>query len=284
MNEISAKYIRQIEILGIAIKNTESLGTGELAQMYGVERLTIKRDLQELRNHGIDIHSEGKKGIRLVSRLDAARIQRLVSSYLTLVGVGRSVDRASSLLAKKLGADALNIVVTIQHCIDSLRSIRITYKSERANKDVEYVVNPVQFFQAQGVWRLLAEHDGTVKQFLLMKISAVAPTDSNFRQIPDEKIDELFKYSFNGWTGNDKHKVRLRLSKELAGRLQARQGLFFDDINEQPNGDFVVKGAVNSIEEIARWIVGLGKGIVVEAPKELRSMVLAVAKDAISNY
>ena len=284
MNEIGAKFKRQIEILGIAIKNTESLRTEDLARMYGVERLTIKRDLQELRGHGIDVHSEGKRGIRLQGKVSEARLQRIVTAYLSLSSIGTSVDKASALLLKKLGAAAISTVVALQMCIDRREAARITYESEHGLEPRDFEVNPLQLFQASALWRLLAAHQGTVKQFLMTKIMNVTPTGKTFTRPADEQIEEVFRYSFLSWTGGEKHTVRLRLSRALARHLSSRQLIPFETIEKRKDGRIDVSGVVNSLEELATWIVGQGNGIRVLYPTRLRDLVCGLAKGTLANY
>lgn len=283
MNEISSKFKRQIEILGIAIRNTESLGTDDLTRMYGVERLTIKRDLQELRSHGIDIHSEGKRGVRLSGKIDISRLQRIVSSYLALCTVGTSLNKASQLLTKKLGIESLNTAVTLQKCIDDSVKVKISYESEKRKDSAEYTVEPLRIFQAGELWRLLAVHDGVIKQFLMTKILNVQPTGDRFKKPEQQKIDEIFKHSFLTWTGGEKHTVRLRLSKEAAQRLKSRQLISFETIAENKDGSVDVKGVVNSLNEIAGWIVSLGGGIQVIVPTELKNKVIKLAQKHLNS-
>ncbi len=277
MKEISAKFKRQIEILGIAIRNTESLGTDDLTRVYGVERLTIKRDLQELRSHGIDIHSEGKRGIRLSGKIDITRLRRIVSSYLALCGVGTSIDKASQLLTKKLGIESLNTAVTLQICIEDTVKAKISYESEQRNEPSVFTVEPLQIFQAGELWRLLAVHDGVIKQFLLTKILYVHPTGERFKKPEQQKIDDIFRHSFLAWTGGEKHTVRLRLSKEVARRLKSRQLISFETIAENKDGSIDVEGVVNSLDEMAGWIVGFGGYIRVILPTELKNKVIKLA-------
>ncbi len=284
MNEISTKFKRQIEILGIVIRNAESLGTNDLTRMYGVERLTIKRDLQELRSHGIDIHSEGKRGVRLSGKIDVSRLQRIVSSYLAICTIGASIDKASQLLTKKLGIESLNTAVTLQRCIEDSVKVKVSYESEKRKDSSEFIVEPLQLFQAGELWRLLAVHDGVIKQFLLTKILSVQPTGERFKKPEQEKIDEIFRYSFLSWTGGEKHTVRLRLSKDIAPRLKSRQLISFETIAENKDGSIDLEGVVNSLDEIAKWVAGSGRGIEVLEPKELRSLVVFIAKAVISNY
>jgi len=282
MNEISAKFKRQIEILGIATHNIDALGTEDLARRNGVERLTIKRDLQELRKHGIDIHSEGKRGVRLARRVGEERFRRAVSSYLALSSVGNPIDKASSALVKKLGESALAIVVRLQGCIESSRQARILYASERRREPVEFVVNPLKMFRAGGLWRLLAVHDNTLKQFLLTKISSVASTGEMFNPVPDDRIDEMFRHSFQSWTGTEQHRVRLKVSPEWARRLRSRILIGFERVSQHSDGGEIVEGTVNSLDELAAWIVTQSPGVEVLSPAALRSRVVALARACLT--
>ena len=67
MRDIRAKLKRQSEILGLILSDKKSISVADLAFKYGCEELTIKRDLKELRSTGIDIHSSGKSGVKILN-------------------------------------------------------------------------------------------------------------------------------------------------------------------------------------------------------------------------
>ena len=62
MRDIRAKVKRQSEILGLILSNIKTYAIADLAYQFKCEELTIKRDLKEIREMGIDIHSSGKNG------------------------------------------------------------------------------------------------------------------------------------------------------------------------------------------------------------------------------
>jgi predicted DNA-binding transcriptional regulator YafY len=68
MSEVQTKAKRQIEILGHAFNNHTGLKDTDFAVMFDRDIPTIKRDMQELRSLGIDVHSEPSRGIRLTGR------------------------------------------------------------------------------------------------------------------------------------------------------------------------------------------------------------------------
>ncbi len=284
MNEISAKFKRQIEILGIAINNTESLGTNELAEMYGVERLTIKRDLQELRRYGIDIHSEGKKGTRLARKVPEARLRGIIGSYLSLTQIGTLIDKAGTLLTKKCEENALHNIVRIQHCIEQGKMVGIDYHSEHRKEPMHFAVGPLHFFQADALWRLLAIHEGILKQFLLTKIVNANPQGCLFTRPSEADVEAVVCHSWGSWIGTGRFRVRLKLSKELSRKLDSRRLIMADKTTMREDGSVIVEMTVNSVEEMARWIVGQGKGVTVEAPTQLRRLAISLARDTLRNY
>ena len=71
MLELQHKIKRQIEILGLAIENTSGTRDIDLAEMFGRDIPTIKRDMQDLRKIGIAVHSQRKGGVCLAQPIDA---------------------------------------------------------------------------------------------------------------------------------------------------------------------------------------------------------------------
>jgi predicted DNA-binding transcriptional regulator YafY len=156
--------------------------------------------------------------------------------------------------------------------------IDIDYESERRQERVQYTVGPLQIFQAGELWRLLALHDGVIKQFIMTKILNVKINGEQFKRPEEQKIAEIFKHSFLIWTGEQTHTVRLRLAKSVARKLQSRQLISFKTITKNINGSIEVEGLVNSIEELATWITGQGGRVVALTPLALIEKVRVIAK------
>jgi predicted DNA-binding transcriptional regulator YafY len=284
MIELQTKIKRQIEILGIAVDNTECWRAVDLSELYECEELTIKRDLQELRSYGFDLHSEKKRGIRLGTALDQKRIQDLIVQYLGLSGSDYTIDKATSLMVRKLKEKALSIVVTLQRCIDRCQVARIDYQKEADDLERGREIQPLLIFQSDGFWRVLALHDSVIKQYHLNKIISASALDRRFRRIAQEKIDEMFRYSFKSWIGNERHTVTIKLSKTWADRIRPQQTVETQKLTVLTDGSVVFEAIVNSLREVASWVISKGEGVQVLEPPELRETVIALARGALSNY
>jgi predicted DNA-binding transcriptional regulator YafY len=284
MLELQTKIKRQIELLGIAVDNPHGCKPVDLSELYDCEELTIKRDLQELRSYGFDLHSEKKRGIRLGAPLDPKQIKELIIQYVGLSNSDYAVDKATSLMVKKLREKALSNVVTLQRCIDQTLTARIDYQKETDELEEEREIHPLLIFQSDGYWRVLAANEGKIKQYHLNKILAVRATERRFRRVPQDQIDDLFRYSFKSWIGTDRHTVRIRLSRLWADRIRPLLMIETQRLTEHPDGSVVFEATVNSLVEVASWVVTKGEGVEVLEPAQLREMVLALARGAMKNY
>lgn len=284
MLEVQTKVKRQIEILGLAIMNTDALNDADFAVMFGRDIPTIKRDMQELRSLGIQIHSEKKRGLCLDGKMDARLLRELLLQYMGICNSTRGFDKATTLLVKKQRHQALSIVVTLQRCIESNTIALIEYQKDEHEIEHGRELHPLIMFSSEGYWRVLAVNDGRIKQYLLDKILGIRSSGRHFKRVPQDQIDEMFRYSFRSWVGAEKHRIRIHLSSVWAGRLKPRQMMETQVITENDDGSIVFEATVNSLQEVASWAVSRGSGVTILEPAELRESVIRLAKGALTNY
>lgn len=285
MQELESKLKRQIEILGVILsQNYYKLKTEDLADMFGVEGLTIKRDMQELRSAGIDIHSEKRRGVCVGNVIDNVKLKEYVGYFSALCNAGSMPSRATSLLLKKLAEKGLANMVMLQLCIDKNKWAVIDYEKESEDLEFHRRIAPLLIFESANYWRVLAKSDGRLKQFHLNKILEVRETEETFTPIPKDEIDDLFRYSWRSWVGPEKIEVKIELDKRLADDFRLKQIMDYEKFEEVSEEKVVYSTIVNSLEEISRWIVSQGKGMRVLAPDELKVRVLEIAKETLANY
>jgi predicted DNA-binding transcriptional regulator YafY len=284
MLELQTKIKRQIEILGLCMDGGESLKTADLADLFSCEELTVKRDLQELRSYGIDIHSVPRKGVRLAAPPGSEKLKALIIQYLGLCNSEHTFDRATALMIRRLREVALGHIVRIQRAIEQNLVVVIDYTKEADIIERAREIQPLQIFQSEGYWRVLAQHDGRIKQYLLNKIINVRQTTRRFRRVPQEQIDAMFRHSFRSWVGTEEHRIRIRLSPLWAQRVKPRQLLETERIIEEADGSVVIEAVVNSLGEVASWVVSRGEGVTVLDPDALREEVVRIARGALKNY
>jgi len=285
MFDFQTKFKRQIEILGICLSDDarRPIRISDFADFFGVEELTIKRDLQDLRSYGIDIHSSKKEGICLSSDLAKDKLVDIILDYTSLNHNDYALDKSTSLLVEKMGNNSLSILVNIQLCIDRQEIAMIDYNKIGSEIERNREVEPLLIFQSDGSWRLLAGNDGKMKQYLIDKIISIRSTGKNFSK-DNYDVSDLFKYSWKTWLGQEKHNVKLWLSSYWAERVKPRMLVAEQKITRQDDGSIIFECTVNSLNEIAGWIVSRGEGVKVLQPDELKEMVINLAKGTLRNY
>ncbi|MBM4166561.1 MAG: WYL domain-containing protein, partial [Ignavibacteria bacterium] len=135
-----------------------------------------------------------------------------------------------------------------------------------------------------GFWRLLGEHHSNIKQFHLDKLSNIQVTEKKFKKIPLNELEALFRFSWRSWIGKEKFTVKLQISKWWEKILKPRQLMETQLISENKDGSIVLEITVNSLEEIASWIVSRGEGVKVLEPRELKERVINLAEETLNNY
>ncbi len=284
MLELQTKIKRQIELLALCLEPEGRLTTVDLAVVFDCEELTIKRDLQALRSYGIDIHAVNRRGVRVETPVELKKVKELIIQYIGLSNSDTTFDRATVLMIKRQKQQSLSNVVKLQRAIERNTAVIIDYVKESEEIEKGKEIHPLQIFQSEGYWRVLAVNDGRIKQYLLNKLQAVRSTTKPFRRVPQEQIDDMFRYSFRSWVGSDRHHVKILLSPLWARRVKPRQLMETEVITENTDGSVVFEVTVNSLEEMASWVVSRGEGVTVVEPEKLKEMVIGVAKGALKNY
>lgn len=284
MKDLKIKIKRQTEILGLVTASPGKYLISDFEMLYNVNDLTIKRDLQELRSFGIDIHSEGKKGINVSSNIPTDLLRSLIPQYIGIAVNQSSYDKATNLFITKLGNNSISVLTQLQMCIEQNASIKIQYQKPEEKSVEERTLDPYCIFQGEKHWRLLANHNGSIKQFLLNNIKSIERLEKKFKPISQKQIDEIFSTSFKCWLGNDRFTVRLKFLPPWPDRLKLKQLMEMEKVTEEPDGSIIYETVVNSLNEIASWIVSRGEGVIIIEPLQLKQVVINTAEGVLKNY
>jgi len=261
----------------------ERITIEDAASRFRCDAITIKRVLKDIRSFGIDIHSAGKKGIVLFNKPTQNQIKEITLSYFS-AAVSTQFDRGLNKLVRRQKANAIPIITAIQMGIEKQKKVIVEYKKSDTDYCLKVVLDPLLFFHSDGRWRLLAKDNNTIKQFLIDKITNAELTVKGFTRIKKEDIELLFKGSFKSWIGSEQHRVVLRVYPPWKNRIIPSLMIETKLLSENEDGSIDIEMIVNSLHEIAGWIVSRGKGIKVIEPKELRKGVIDLAKLVLNNY
>lgn len=284
MKELRTKLKRQLEILGIVLCNPYQYKITYFEELFNVNSLTIKRDLHELRNLGISIHSIKGKGINVSSKIDDNLIKELVIHYIGITSNQSSYDKATSLFVSKLHSTSISIITILHKSIETSHKVKIEYEKPGVMTSEERIIEPCCIFQSDKNWRLLAKNQGKLKQFVLNRIKSIYQLNKTFKRTSQKQVEEIFSTSFKSWLGNERYNVKLKFLTRWSNSIKPSQLMESQKIIEDEDGTIVYETVVNSLKEIAGWIVSRGDGVVVLEPEELKKLVIKTAKGVLKNY
>jgi len=278
-----SKERRQVEILSLIQTSNQPLSIADLCIKFNVEVATIQRDLKELRERGIPIHSV-RKSVQLLGKLDLKTYQQLLSLYLASVGNIISYPKNISLMVRKLHSKSIDLFVSLVKAIDSRHNARLTYYKMYDDVTVMREVEPYDLIPTSRDWRLIAKSDGYYKQFLVENIKNIEILEKKFQRAKDYDSTEFFRNTFNYWHGSTEHEVVCRFSKKVAPIIKAEVWTEDQEIIQQKDGSIILKMKVNSLEQVGDWLMGWGGEVKILLPEKLNNIVRHKAQEVLNAF
>lgn len=277
------KVKRQTEIAAICANRNGKITIADLSFDYNVEELTIKRDLQDLRSIGINIHSTRTGGVIIEGNIPEELLQKLLMQYTSINHTNTYINRSAGLLVTMSGSKALYNITLLQKCIDRNLAAIIEYRKTVSGIE-EREIYPLLIFESDGGWRILSQSGSSTKQFRFDRIVNVRALKKNFSPISRSSIDALFDNSWKCWIGNEEYNVKLLLKDNQKEWTETKMMIKNQKITSLENGEILFEVKVNSLSEITSWVVSRGKGCIVLEPEELKQRVIELARETLGNY
>jgi hypothetical protein len=189
MDSIITKFIekskRQTEILALCLSKSpdEKISISDMSFCFGVEELTIKRDLCYLRSLGLDIHSSKKDGLAIYRKADKSIIQSLFYEYALLKSVESNHELSPALFTILKDYKSSLKFVVLQYCMSKKIKIKVKFNGHCGYCKKDLSINPHYLKFINEKLKLFTEINGYQMNYDFEKISFVVPTNSNFEII-----------------------------------------------------------------------------------------------------
>jgi len=282
MLKISEKIKRQIEITGLVLAEPLTYKLTDLAEKFDCDNITLKRDLRELREAGIDIHSINRKGLLIENKPELNLIAETISRYLLLANVNTPYTKAIQSLVEKLGLQALSNITKLQSAIEEKKVVEIKYEKTEEQIEKRYEINPLAIFVGENEWRLIALFEKEVRQFLVPRIKEVRATEKSF-STKGIITDAIFSTTLSVWVSEEEYEVELKFHsgwvRNRIPHLVANQKVIKD-----ADGGFTMKLKVSSLNEMAKWVMSRLGDVVAVKPEALVELVKRKAKVVMEKH
>ena len=256
-----ADIVRRVEILAKAI-NREERSKADYAHEFNVAQVTINRDLEWLREFGIEIFSK-KNIIQLTKTPQKEVINKLLAEYLPLRLNSDIFLRQVRTFSKKEGINYFSNLILIAKAVNEGKYINISYQRLSDDEIHKYILKPVRLFCSEYNWILHAfkEEEDILKSFYVTRIKSINLKDKKFKSLP---IYETKKESV---------KIMFRFSPDVASEINDK--IWFDDFNisYDENGNILLETYQEISIRLATWCVGWWDKIEILEPKILVTFI-----------
>jgi len=156
------------------------------------------------------------------------------------------------------------------------RSVKIAYRTIKAEKALERVIDPYHVANLTGEWYVFAwcHRSDELRQFSIARISKAKLLEDTFTISPEFDAGKLLATAFGRFTSDEKiHKVRLLFSREIAPWVLERQWHPNQKVKERKKGDIELTFEAAGLFEVFRWVLAWGHHARVLGPAELAEWI-----------
>jgi predicted DNA-binding transcriptional regulator YafY len=304
---------RILTLLRVLADNHSDRDIESLAVFFGTSEKTIRRDIAELRSHGIVIHETSETNNRKIYTIDKSSLPPLKFNFdeaLTLfLGASSlpafhatSFEEASRSALSKLrmflgeseskyldkvlprihspknfsvsGIDR-SVVDELMVAIDDERAIFIEYASAKSTEPLTYDIYPYGMVEHKGSLYVVGHscHHGTIRTWKVDRILSAELTLFPFQRPENFNVAEYCSTAFGVVAGDEEYVVKVRFTGSAVRYVTDRKYHPTQTHELRTDGSAIVSLELSSLIEIQSWILSFGSAAEVLAPLELRQRV-----------
>ena len=246
---------------------------------FNFSKRTLQRDIKEIRTIlGIDIvYSRANKGyyieqddygsdlfLKTLEEINSFSALKLTNSLENVVYLEKRQPKRAEFLPE--------IIQTIQR----KRKIQFSYLKFGENNPSIRKVNPIAIKEFNNRWYLIAEDDGTIKNFGLDRMTDVKPLSEKISHTIEFDYEEKYQHCFGiiAPTEEEPQNVKLEVSKKQAAYLKTLP-LHSSQHIIKTSGDKVIIGLKVYIStDFISEILSMGKFVKVIEPQILKDRII----------
>ncbi len=312
---------RLFKVAGL-LENATALGrkitTSDLMEDLEVDRSTISRDIEFLRDLGLQIEWDSKNGTYEVlsgsKYLPAMELgstdylmleflqqnlaqygqselgRQMIASFQRLFGIftGREANHPLSgavairtQLATPDGENELRVFRLMERAIALGRVLTFTYQSSRTGETHPKSVEPHLIALIDGRWRLygIDTFDRRIVSFAFGRMTDVRVTDHRVGKNLSQYFNRLLEKSFGGVVSDaEPWDVVIEFEARAAVRVRESHCRATQSLTTLPDGRVRLTLGLNSHDEIIPWILSWGPEATVIAPDRLSQEIAALSR------
>ena len=270
----------------IKLNDRARLGIDELAEEFNVNKRTILRDFERLSI--LPIQKENGKYF-----LEECALGKLgfkdIKAFAALIGARSLFPELDNIFISDVLNEKLNKAYLIKNQgFENVQISRDEFEAVSAavvkNRIIECEysgkerkLNPYKLINNSGIWYLLADYEGKLKNFTLSKIKHIKIKGDTF-SVNAEFLKRIEKNDTN-WFSDDKFKVMLEIKNEAMEYFKRKEFLPNYKVVQEDEDKIIISTEVAYDDEILRVVKYWLPFIKILEPKNLRDKFKELLRD-----
>ena len=295
-----------------AIRSGQRCSVVELAELAGVHRRTILRDIGHLRDGGVPLAYERRTGryaiddaivlppamldedeaLALLMALKLAIHENVIpdaealeAATIKITGMlpgdvrercralVESVDIRTSSIADS--SFLRGFLRTIQQAVADRRKLQAEYAPGPNRKKTTIILQPYRVVSFERRWHLVGLCDALaeVRTHRVDSFTRVVILEETYTIPSGFDLDEYLGHAWRLTRGEKRYHVKIRFHPEAAPDVDGIVWHKSQTMRRERNGALLFETYVDGLEEISRWIFGFGEHAQVLSPPALRDVI-----------
>lgn len=186
-------------------------------------------------------------------------------------------------------ADQAPQLATVAQAVWNQRRLRVRYL--RPTMEPDRILDPLGVVLKSGLWYLVALRNGEPRTYRVSRIESAEPLDERFERPPDFDLAAYWTASTQAYErGLPRMDVTVRVDPAQLDMLATLVGGgAVDEAERLPNGDdpdgwLHLRMSVDWPQDAAARLVGMGSGVEVIGPANLRTQVVDLARGSLARH
>ena len=292
----------------------------EIANRFEISLRTVYRDVKALMEAGVPIGSEAGTGYFIVDGYHLPPVMFSQDEASAMMMAGKLVERMTdqsvrtafdgALLKIKsvlneaqkdhleslqdhievfrpqmnLPAQSGNFLTDLQKAVAGKQVVYLDYFSSNQNEQTQRDVEPIGLFYYSAAWHLIAwcRLRNGFRDFRCDRIKEMKATGQTF---DPRSISTMQEYFNSLQQANTEMKTATILFDKRESHHVSNSRHYFGFVSEEDvDGQVRMKFLTSDFQMIARWLLSYGRGIEIESPEELKTIVLELVEELQEHY
>ncbi len=175
----------------------------------------------------------------------------------------------------------------LEEACQSRKSVQMTYYTASSNSTSDRKLDPYLLHIYRGtnpyVIGYCHKRHG-IRWFRVDRIRALQILDASFTPQPSFDAKEHLEMIFQHEVGGESHPVAIWFDAATSPYIRERRWHPTQTIREHSDGSLTLQMQVKGMNDLKRWVLGYGKGAIVQKPPELAAMVQEELQGMVENY